>query len=88
MVACSLSDYLDKVKAPVLALRPKREMEIDSVRKQKADFEMAGMQTYVADPGVHGSSMLNPVRSGGSTEAAWTVVLEFLDTNLRGDNPL
>jgi dienelactone hydrolase len=88
MADCSPSDYLDKVKAPVLALRPKREMEIDSVRKQKADFEMAGMQTYVADPGVHGSSMLNPVRVAASTEATWAVVLEFLDANLRGDNPL
>jgi dienelactone hydrolase len=88
MADCSPSDYLDQVKAPALALRPKREMEIDSVRKQKADFEMAGMQTYVADPGVHGSSMLNPVRVAASTEATWAVVLEFLDANLRGDNPL
>ena len=63
-------------------------MEIDSVRKQKVDFEMHGMQTYVADPGVHGSSMLNPVRVEASTEKTWAVVLEFLDVNLRGDSPL
>lgn len=88
MADCSPADYLTEVNVPVLALRPKREMEIDSVRKQKADFEMHGMQTYVADPGVHGSSMLNPVRVEASTEKTWAVVLEFLDVNLRGDSPL
>ena len=46
-------------------------------------FQEHGHQTYVADPGVHGSSMLNETRVGSSTEATWTVVLNFLEANLR-----
>ena len=47
------------------------------------EFEAHGIQTYVADPGVHGSSMLNAERVGASTEATWTAVLKFLDAALR-----
>ena len=49
------------------------------------DFDSKGVQTYVADPGVHGSSMLSEDRVKASTEATWAVVLEFLETNLRQD---
>ena len=38
----------------------------------------AGVETYVADPGVHGSSMLNARRVKASTEDTWQVVLSFL----------
>ena len=69
---------------PVLALRPQHEFEIESVRTQMQEFTAHGIQTYVADPGVHGSSMLDADRVGASTEATWTVVLEFLAASLRG----
>ena len=36
----------------------------------------------VADPGVHGSSMLNEMRVAASTEATWAVVLAFLAISL------
>ena len=45
---------------------------------QLAEFEAQGHLTYVADPGVHGSSMLDPERVGADTEKTWRVVETFL----------
>ncbi len=70
---------------PARALRPQSEFEVESVQAQMKEFEAHGIQTYVANPGVHGSSMLNAERVGDSTEAAWTVVLEFLAATLRAE---
>jgi alpha-beta hydrolase superfamily lysophospholipase len=75
---CALDPYLPALTAPALALRPQREFEIESVQLQMKEFESFGVQTYVADPGVHGSSMLNAERVGESTETTWNVVLDFL----------
>lgn len=79
---CSLLPYLSRLDVPVLALRPQSEFEIESVQAQMKEFESHGIQTYVADPGVHGSSMLSAERVGASTQGTWTVVLEFLAANL------
>jgi alpha-beta hydrolase superfamily lysophospholipase len=82
---CQLQPYVANIRLPMLALRPQSEYEIDSVKVQMAEFAAQGIQTYVADPGVHGSSMLNAERVGAPTEATWTVVLEFLDRSLAGN---
>jgi dienelactone hydrolase len=85
MADCSATPYLPQITMPALALRPQREYEIESVQNQMAQFESLGIQTYVADPGVHGSSMLNADRVGASTEEAWGVVLAFLKAHLQAD---
>ena len=82
MNGCEPEPYSEQITQPVLALRPIRELEVPYVPGQMKIFQEHGHQTYVADPGVHGSSMLNETRVGSSTEAAWTVVLEFLQANL------
>lgn len=82
LTGCAPQLYLDDLSVPVLALRPQREIDIDSVQAQMKEFNAKGVQTYVASPGVHGSSMLNAERVGASTEATWSVVLNFLDSNL------
>lgn len=83
MNGCEPEPYSERITVPVLALRPVREMEVPYVPGQMKLFEEHGHQTYIADPGVHGSSMLNETRVGSSTEATWTVVLGFLKANLR-----
>lgn len=83
MADCPLTPFLADLDIPALALRPQREFEIESVQAQMQDFAAHGVQTYVADPGVHGSSMLNAERVGASTETTWDVVLAFLVENLR-----
>lgn len=40
---------------------------------------------YVADPAVHGSSMLNESRVGQSVDATWDVVLGYLEEALDSD---
>ena len=39
----------------------------------------------IAEPGVHGSSMLSDERVKSSTEATWNVVLEFLESTMTQD---
>jgi len=82
MADCPLTPFLADLEIPALALRPQREYEIESVQAQMREFAAHGVQTYVADPGTHGSSMLNTERVGASTEATWDVVLAFLAENL------
>jgi alpha-beta hydrolase superfamily lysophospholipase len=83
MAGCMPEDVSADVRQPVLALRPAREMQVPYVPGQMSLFEEQGHRTYVADPGVHGSSMLNEARVGASVDATWAVVLGFLRENLR-----
>lgn len=78
MAGCEPAEYAQDLKAPLLVLRPRREMEYEHVAKQFADFQEMGHQSYVAENGVHGSSMLNPARVDGSVEPQWQVVEAFL----------
>ena len=78
MQGCRPDQYLESLSVPLLILRPGREMEIESVQKQFSLFKNAGHRTYIAENGVHGSSMLNPNRVDGSVEPHWEKVLAFL----------
>ena len=50
------------------------------VVNQMERFGRLGFLLHVADPGLHGSSMLNAERVEGDTETTWEAVLEFLAT--------
>lgn len=78
LVDCPPSKFSSSLPMPVLVLRPAREMEVPSVPPQMERFRADGHQTYVSDPGVHGSSMLDADRVGESTEEAWAEVFRFL----------
>lgn len=82
---CPLQHYLDVLAAPALALRPQTEAEIESVQAQIRELAAYGVRTYIANPGVHGASMLDADRVGASTEATWSVVLQFLADSLCSD---
>ena len=79
---CAPRLYSGTLSLPVLALRPLSEMEVPTVPPQLDRFRDDGHEVYVADPGVHGSSMLNAERVGASTDETWRVVLTFLDASL------
>ncbi len=87
MKDCAPGEVLSELEVPVLALRPAREFEIESVQRQMADFEAQGVETFVAEAepggGSHGSSMLVPDRAGSMTGATWHVVLDFLENAFR-----
>lgn len=78
MAGCQPDLFSGEVSQPLLALRPASEMEVPYVPGQMAAFRSDGHKTYVADPGVHGASMLNSARVGGVTADTWTVVLDFI----------
>jgi pimeloyl-ACP methyl ester carboxylesterase len=82
MNGCRAEDSGASLAQPVLVLRPIGEMEVPAVAAQMARFAEHGYQTYVADPGVHGSSMLNAARVGAPVDATWQVVLDFLNESL------
>jgi alpha-beta hydrolase superfamily lysophospholipase len=66
------------LSVPLLILQSASEMQEEEVQRQLAMFQEQGHATYIADPGVHGSSMLNAERVGASVERNWEVVLAFL----------
>ena len=78
LAECLPEPHLINLAVPALAYRPEKEMEYESVQDQAKVFEAAGVSYHVAKGGVHGSSMLDPARSKGDTEAVWTTVLAFL----------
>ena len=78
MGECDPTDDVAELTLPTLALRPASEMEHDDVRAQLEEFAAAGHRTFVAEGGVHGSSMLDPARCEGDVEPTWLAVLEFL----------
>ena len=78
MVGCDANAVADRLAVPVLVLRPRGEAEIESVARQLELFEAAGHATYVATPGVHGSSMLNPFRVGADVDETRNRVFAFL----------
>jgi alpha-beta hydrolase superfamily lysophospholipase len=77
MALCDPGPWIPQVTLPALVLRPGSEMQRESVREQLAACREAGMQTYVAEDGVHGASMLDPGRAADA-DATWRVLLEFL----------
>lgn len=78
MEGCRPESVSGQLTMPFLAVRPAYEVEFPSVSAQLAEFEAQGHISYVADPGVHGSSLLDAERVGADTEAAWRVVETFL----------
>ncbi len=78
MAGCRPEPYGEDLPVPLLVLRPVEETEIPTVAGQLETFRGQGHQTYVADPGVHGSSMLVPERLDGDVDETWAVVLGFL----------
>lgn len=79
---CAPGLYSADLEMPVLALRPMSEMDVPSVPPQLERFRNDGHAVYVADPGVHGSSMLVPERVGADTEETWSVVMAFLEESV------
>ena len=82
MEGCRPEEVLDHLRTPTMALRPDREMDIESVAAQALELERNGVLVVVSVGGVHGSSMLDPDRASGDVEPTWQAVLEFLSAHL------
>ena len=81
MEPCKPDLFASKIKIPVLALRPGREIN-ENTSAQLKRFDAMGFDTYIAQNGVHGSSMLDAERVKGDVSAHWKVVYRFLAKTL------
>lgn len=81
MAGCEPEPWAAHLEAPLLVLRPEREVENTEypwIAEQLETFRSAGAETYVAPEARHGSSMLDPERNPSATEPTWLVVERFL----------
>ena len=76
--SCNPDQFVEGLKAPLLALRPANEMEYEKVKVQLEMIKGFGHETFVAKNGVHGSSMLVEARTESDVSEIWDVVLAFL----------
>jgi pimeloyl-ACP methyl ester carboxylesterase len=79
MQACRPDEYFEVLNSPLLLLRPAKEMEIESVSMQYELAKQNGAETYISEYGVHGSSMLDALRTGHDTKGTWQAVKTFLN---------
>jgi len=79
MANCKPDDYFEDMNTPLLVLRPEQELQIESVQKQFELLEQHGHETYVAQNGVHGSSMLVSQRTGNPADLNWNTILNFIN---------
>lgn len=80
MDGCRPEPWAEQLSAPLLVMRPDAEMENAGTAEQLALFADLGARIFVADPGLHGSSMLVEERVGADTRPAWRVVIDFLSS--------
>lgn len=79
MADCRPESLLDDLKIPLIALRPDREMAIESVQAQAEVFKQHAIPYIEIENGRHGSLMLRSSQTGVDMAHAWGPVLEFLD---------
>ena len=81
MAGCEPEPYvgwLARTGVPTLVLRPRVELA-DSARAAALEaMRRDGATVFVAEQGVHGSSMLDSTRTRASTAPQWKAVLDFL----------
>lgn len=78
MKDCLPDKYFESLKLPLIILKPLSEMESENSKLQINLAKKYNHQTYVAQNGVHGSSMLVKERVGNDVEETWKVVFSFL----------
>jgi dienelactone hydrolase len=70
--------WLARAQVPTLVLRPRTELEDSSRAAAFEAMRRDGAAVFVAERGVHGSSMLDAERTEADTEPQWDAVLGFL----------
>ncbi|WP_430468233.1 alpha/beta hydrolase [Winogradskyella ouciana] len=78
MEGCQPNAHIEAIKVPLLLMKPASEMESERSQTQLKLANENGHKTYVAENGVHGSSMLDENRIEGSATETWKVVMDFL----------
>ena len=77
---CRARMWAPDLDIPMMALRPAREMEMESTQSQKQILMDQGVNFHVVENGVHGSSMLVDERTKSDMSADRTIVLRWLNS--------
>jgi len=80
MGTCQPDPYIEQIEVPLIILKPPSEMASENTIRQFELAQQHGHQTYAAEVGVHGSSMLVPSRVEGDISKTWIVVTNFLES--------
>ena len=86
MAGCRPEVVLSQIDIPLLAFRPDREMEVDSVKAQAKVFAEFEIPYVEIENGRHGSLMLREIVTGTSMEHAWQPFLAFLTQSTSSGN--
>ena len=78
MKECQPDSYIESIKLPLLIMKPASEMESERSQNQMTLAKEHGHQFFIAQNGVHGSSMLDEGRIEGSAAETWNIVNTFL----------
>lgn len=87
MAPCSTTVYITNIEIPTFIAVPSFEVtRYRGTSKRKTRKMVAAAadyvdEMYVAEPAVHGASMLDPSRVGGEVDKHWSAVLEFMRSN-------
>ncbi|MDJ0644956.1 MAG: hypothetical protein QNJ57_03135 [Flavobacteriaceae bacterium] len=80
MKNCQPDQYFDSLKdVPLLILKPTSEMQSENSIKQIELAKQLGHETFIAQNGVHGSSMLVKERVNNNVDENWKIVKGFLE---------
>ena len=77
---CLPSPYFESIQIPLLVLKPRSEMDSESSKRQFELADQYGHETFIAENGVHGSSMLVEERTKTDVSETWNVVHSFLQS--------
>ncbi len=78
LTKCSGEELSGAIEVPVFVARPQQEMRYDAVKRQMRLFRQQGHQVFVANPAVHGASMLVESRVEAKVDSTWSAVRLFL----------
>ena len=77
MEGCQPDEHIKALEIPLLLMKPASEMQSERSQNQIKLAKENGHQTFIAENGVHGSSMLDERRIEGSATETWNVVKTF-----------
>jgi hypothetical protein len=87
MAPCSTTVYVTSIQIPSFVAVPSFEVAKHRGMAKRSNRKLAAAaadyidRMYVAEPAVHGASMLDPGRVDGDVSEHWNVVFNFMKSN-------
>lgn len=79
MEGCTTDLYIENISTPMAVFSPGSEMHLESAQAQRTHMIENGVEYFIIEEGVHGSSMLVDARTDADMSDARTAVLTWLN---------